>query len=131
MMKHAEVEVSLYWTWQNNYEIMSNDSLKKYPSYFVTRQQVEHFNNGLQVIHSISSDPDVLVFAGMKPDGTNAAHVINLKKTPVEINVTGFNAKPSSVISSTVNNSWEEIRLIGKPKNIILKPESVNTLIFK
>jgi hypothetical protein len=42
MMKHARVAVSQYWTWQNNYSIMSADTKTKYPSYYVTRHQVNY-----------------------------------------------------------------------------------------
>ncbi len=40
--KYAEAEVSLYWTWQKGFGIMSEDLLEKYPSYFVTRHMTEH-----------------------------------------------------------------------------------------
>ncbi|MFW6289614.1 MAG: hypothetical protein ACOC0R_01495 [Mariniphaga sp.] len=132
MMKYAKVEVSQYWTWQNNYSIMSADTEIKYPSYYVTRHQVRHFNTGTQVVHSISSDPDILPLAGITPDGKEVLQVINMKKEPVEIAITGFNGSGIEIISTTEENLWEEKQADAKKNNnkivIRLKAESVNTL---
>ncbi|MDO9613050.1 MAG: hypothetical protein Q7J86_00810, partial [Bacteroidota bacterium] len=65
MIKYAEVEVSLYWTWQNNYAIMSADTKEKYPSYYITRHQTEFMNTGTQIVHSTSSDPEILAISAI------------------------------------------------------------------
>jgi hypothetical protein len=132
MMKYAKVEVSQYWTWQNNYSIMSADTETKYPSYYVTRHQVRHFNTGTQVVHSISSDPEILPLAGIRTDGRQVLQVINLKDTPVEIELSGFGNAGISLTSTTEDNLWNETNLKAKRKNgnllFTLEPESVNTL---
>ena len=69
MMKYAEVEVSLYWTWQDNYSIMSADTETKYPSYFVTKHYTDFLNNGTQIYHSTATDKDILAICGMNENG--------------------------------------------------------------
>jgi len=134
MMKYAEVEVSLYWTWQYNYEIMSADILQKYPSYYITRHQVDFLNTGTQIVHSISSDPEILAISGIHPDGKRVLQLINMKKTPVSVEVSGFNSQKIDVTSTTETNNWEVKKNSSKTKNgkveFQLKPESVNTYIY-
>lgn len=134
-MYYAEVEVSLYWTWQNNYAIMSADLKEKYPSYYVTRHQVDYLNNGAQVVHSRSNDGDILPVAALQTDGNKVLQVINMKKVEVEVEITGFNGEKVDVVTTTQANNWEELKNIGKIKKgtmlVKLKPESVNTFIIK
>ncbi|HEX7585534.1 MAG TPA: hypothetical protein VF373_12655 [Prolixibacteraceae bacterium] len=134
MMKYAEVEVSLYWTWQNNYEIMSADLQQKYPSYYITRHQVDFLNTGTQIVHSISSDPEILAISGIHSDGKRVLQLINMKKTPVSVEVSGFDSQKIDVTSTTETNNWEVLKNVSKTKNgkaeFQLKPESVNTYIY-
>ena len=134
MMKYAEVQVSLYWTWQNNYEIMSEDLQQKYPSYYVTRHLVDYLNTGTQIVHSISSDPEILAISGIHADGSRILQLINLKKIQVSVVVSGFDSQKIDVTSTTETNSWETLKNIAKTRNgkaeFQLKPESVNTYIF-
>ncbi len=135
LMKYAEVEVSLYWTWQNNYEIMSADLQQKYPSYYITRHQVDFLNTGTQMVHSISSDPEILVLSGIHPDGKKVLQLVNLKKTPVSVAVFGFDSQTIDEISTTETQNWEIRNNISKTMNgkvdFQLKPESVNTYVFR
>jgi hypothetical protein len=85
IFKYAEVEVSMYWTWQDNYGIMSADAKTKYPSYFVTRHYTDFLNSGTQILHSISSDPEILSIAGINSEGKNVLQIINLKNKKVNI----------------------------------------------
>ncbi|HAH22155.1 MAG TPA: hypothetical protein DCL77_00015 [Prolixibacteraceae bacterium] len=134
MMKFAQVEVSLYWTWQNNYEIMSADLKEKYPSYYMTRHQVDFLNTGTQIVHSISSDPDVLSIGAMGPDGSRILQLINLKKEAITVDVTGFDSPSIDATTTTQANNWEIVKNISKSKNgkaaLQLKAESVNTFVF-
>jgi len=134
MMKYAEVEVSLYWTWENNYEIMSADLQQKYPSYYVTRHQVDFLNSGTQIVHSISSDPEILAVSGIRADGKRVLQLINMKKELTTVAVSGFDSQQIDVTSTTENNNWETLKNMAKTKNgkseIQLKPASVNTLVF-
>lgn len=134
MMKYAEVEVSLYWTWQNNYEIMSADLQHKYPSYYITRHQVDFLNSGTQIVHSMSSDPEILPVSGIRPDGSRVLQLINLKKEAVIVEVSGFDSQQIDAMITTESNGWETQKNCAKTKNsktkIELKPESVNTFVF-
>jgi hypothetical protein len=127
MLKYAKVAVSQYWTWQNNYSIMSADTETKYPSYFITKHQVDYLNSGTQIVHSASSDPDVFAIAGIHPDGKKVIQVINTKNKTVEIGIEGF-GNLKKIVSTTENNLWEEKP--AKKQIITLDAESVNTLIF-
>lgn len=134
MLKYAEVEVSLYWTWQNNYAIMSADTQKKYPSYYVTRHQTDYMNTGTQVVHSISSDPQILAVAGIHPDGKKILQVINLKKEAATVDVAGFISTGVDATITTETNNWEVLKNVSKTKNesttLKLKAQSVNTFVF-
>ena len=135
MMKHARVAVSQYWTWQNNYSIMSADTKTKYPSYYVTRHQVNYLNSGTQIVHSTSSDPDILPLAGINDKGQKIIHVINLKNQPANTDLEGFTGQSLMMVTTTENNLWKEKQLKLKPKNgkytLTMEPGSVNTLIFQ
>jgi len=134
MMKYAEVEVSLYWTWQDNYAIMSADTQTKYPSYYITRHQTEYMNTGTQIVHSISSDPEILIISGINADGKQILQLINMKKEAGSIEVTGFDSQKIDVTSTTETTNWEFVKNIAKTKNgkteFQIKARSVNTIVF-
>jgi len=134
MMKYAEVEVSLYWTWQNNYAIMSADTKEKYPSYFVTRHQTEFLNTGTQIVHSTSSDTEILAISAIRPDGSRVLQLINMKSEPAFVEVSGFESQKIDLISTTESNNWETKKGLAKTKNgkveLQVKPQSVNTFVF-
>lgn len=134
MIKYAEVEVSLYWTWQNNYAIMSADTKEKYPSYYVTRHQTEFLNTGTQIVHSTSSDPEILVISAIRSDGSKVMQIINMKKEALTIEVSGFESQKIDGISTTETNNWEVLKNAARTKNgkteFLVKAQSVNTLVF-
>jgi len=134
MMKYAQVEVSLYWTWQNNYEIMSADLKVKYPSYFMTRHQVDFLNTGTQIVNSISSNPEVLSIGAIRPDGSRILQLINMKKEAVTVDVSGFDSQAIDATVTTQANNWETLKNLSKSNNgkaeLLLKAESVNTFVF-
>ena len=134
MTKYAEMEVSMYWTWQNNYSIMSADTETKYPSYYVTRHYTDFFNTGTQVVHSLSSDPDILPLCGFNQQNEMVLQIINLKNEPVTIQLQDVVTSGVKMVSTTESELWKEESLspeIGYGNSLIkLKPASVNTLIF-
>ena len=134
MMKFAQVEVSLYWTWQNNYEIMSSDLKDKYPSYYMTRHQVDFLNTGTQIVNSISSNPDVLSVGAIRPNGSLVVQLINMKKEAVTVEVSGFDSQAIDATITTQANNWETLKNVSQSKNgkaeLLLKAESVNTFVF-
>lgn len=134
MMKYAEVEVSMYWTWQNDYSIMSMDLKTLYPSYYVTRHLVEYLNSGTQIVHSTSSDPEVLAISGVHEDGKQVIQLINMKKAPVTVDIDGYNSNSVDVVTTTESNNWNVLKGVTKTKKglttVKLLPESVNTLII-
>jgi len=134
MLKYAEVAVSMYWTWQNNYGIMSADTKTKYPSYYITKHQTDFLNSGIQIINSISSDPEILSISGINENGKNVIQIINLKDKSVKVDISGIKGDLSKSVSTTENSLWEEDGLSVKSKKdkiiVELKPVSVNTLVF-
>jgi hypothetical protein len=134
MIKYAEVEVSLYWTWQNNYAIMSADTKEKYPSYYVTLHQTEFLNTGTQIVHSTASDPEILVISAIRTDGSRVLQIISMKKEAVTIEVSGFESQKIDGISTSETNNWEILKNVAKPKNgkteFQVKAQSVSTLVF-
>jgi hypothetical protein len=133
--KYAEAEVSQYWTWQNNFAIMSADLKEKYPSWYVTRHMTEFLNTGTQIVHSTSTDPEILPISGIHPDHSKILQVINLKKEPVSLEVDGFNSKFIDQYSTTEANNWEEIRNKAKTRKGVvtlqLKPQSINSFVYR
>jgi hypothetical protein len=134
MMKYAEVEVSMYWTWQNNYGIMSADTKTKYPSYYVTRHYTDFLNTGTQIFHSLSSDPEILSICGINKEGKNVIQIINLKKQPVNIEIAGISGKLSKSVTTTEKNNWKENEVqvkVSVDKMVTeIQAESLNTLVF-
>ena len=134
MLKYAEVEVSMYWTWQNDYSIMSPDLKTLFPSYYVTRHLVDFLNEGTQIVHSISSDPDLLTISGIHENGTQVIQLINMKKVSVNVDIEGYNSNSIDMVSTTESGNWNVQKNIAKSKkshtNIQLLPESVNTIII-
>jgi len=134
MMKYAEVEVSMYWTWQNNYPIMSADTKTKYPSYYVTRHYTDFLNSGTQILHSTTSDPEILAICGINSQGKNVVQIINLKNNKVTIEIDGVAGNLSKSVTTTQNENWKEGGIQLKTKNgnneTTLQPQSLNTLVF-
>lgn len=134
IVRYAEVSVSQYWTWQNNYSIMTADTLQKYPSYYVTRHQVRYLNNGTKIIHSSCNDPEILSIAGISKSGSPVLQIINLKNKPVSIEVFGLNGTPETIIRTSENNLWKEEKIASgqssAPHTFILDPVSVNSVLY-
>jgi len=134
MLKYAQVEASLYWTWQNDYPIMSTDLKILYPSYYVTRHQTDFLNSGTQIVHSISSDPEILVLSGIHDDHSQVMQLINMKKVAVSVDIEGFDSKAIDMITTSESENWKVQKNITKSKKghtiILLQPESVNSMII-
>ncbi|MDD4225802.1 MAG: hypothetical protein PHU98_05385, partial [Mariniphaga sp.] len=135
MFKYSQVSVSQYWTWQNNYAIMSADTKTRYPAWYITRHYVDYLNSGTQIIHAESSDPEIIPVCGIGKNGEYVMQVINLKKEPVNIEVEGLTGKITHSVTTTENNLWEEGAVKGrKKKNIFtlqLKAESFNSILVQ
>ncbi len=134
MLKYAEVEASMYWTWQNDYPIMSMDLKTMYPSYYITRHMVDYLNTGTQIVHSLSSDPEVLPISGIHENGSQVLQLINLKKVPVTVSIEGCKSGSMDMVTTVESNNWLEKKNVAKTKKGIstveLLPESVNTIII-
>ena len=134
MLKYAKVEASLYWTWQNDYPIMSTDLKTMYPSYYITRHQTDFMNSGTQIVHSTSSDPEILVISGIHDNLSQVLQLINMKKVPVTVDIEGYDSKIIDMVTTTESNNWKVQKNITKSKKghtiIQLQPESVNSLIL-
>lgn len=134
MMKYAKVQVSQYWTWQNNYAIMSADTKTKYPSYYVTRHHVRFLNAGTRIVHSISTDPEVMVIAGVHPQNGRVLHVLNQKNTSVEIEIEGMVGNIDKMVTTTENKLWDETKPKARVRNgktrLVLQPASVNSIVL-
>jgi len=108
MFKYSQVSVSQYWTWQNNYAIMSADTKTRYPSWYITRHYVDFLNSGTQIVHSVSSDPDIISVCGINSKGEQVMQILNLKPEPVHLEVEGFIGDKVHSFTTTENNLWEE-----------------------
>ncbi len=133
VFRYSKSEVSMFWTWQNNYEIMSGDTLIKYPVYYITRHQTDYWNQ-VQVVDAQSSDTDILPLAGFDKDNRMVLQLINLKDKPVTIRLEDLPSTKAKMVSSTEQTLWEE-RVVSfetglHSRTLELKAQSVNTLIF-
>jgi O-glycosyl hydrolase len=133
ILKYTQAEVTMYWTWQNDYPIMSPDLKTLYPSYYATRHFTDFLNTGTQIVHSVSSDPEVLVISGIHQDGSKVVQMINMRKEPVKVNIPGMGFKSAEMITTSDENNWEKTDFGSKKvlTDISLKPESINTLLLK
>lgn len=134
MLKYAEVSVSMYWTWQNNYAIMSADTQTKYPSYYVTKHFTDFLNRGAQVVHSTCSSPEILSFCALSEKNELVVQLINTNNKVSEVSLTGLKSLPVKTVSTIENNNWKENALesevISDGVNVKLEGNSVNTLVF-
>ena len=105
-----------------------------YPSYYVTRHQTDFLNSGTQIVHSTSSDPEILVISGIHDNLSNVMQLINMKKVPVTVDIEGYDSKIIDMVTTTESNNWQVQKNITKSKKghtiIQIQPESVNSLIF-
>ncbi|MEL7589012.1 MAG: hypothetical protein AAGU19_20040 [Prolixibacteraceae bacterium] len=133
VFRYAKAEVSMFWTWQKNYEIMSADAKIKYPIYYITRQQTDFLNN-LQVVGSQSSDSDILPLCGYDKDNRLIVQLVNVKKKPVSVRLENITGRKAKLVTTTQDELWKEKKVSLKPWQdagvINLEAESVNTLIF-
>ncbi|MEA5126680.1 MAG: hypothetical protein VB074_00700 [Proteiniphilum sp.] len=129
VFRYSMTEVSMFWTWQNNYEIMSADTEIKYPVYYVTRHQTRFLNN-VRIVDSQSSDPEILPLAGFNKDNKLVLQIVNLKQVPEIVKLENIHDVSANVVTSTENNLWEEKTIPIQSGTIELKPQSVNTLVF-
>ena len=131
MMKYAEVAVSQYWTWQNNYAIMSADTKIKYPSYYITRHYTDYLNSGTQIVHSLSNNPDILPLAGVSVDDKLVVQIINLNDKAQKVKLEGLSTETCQLVTTTGNANWEKKKIkVGRDNIISIKGKSVNTLVF-
>jgi hypothetical protein len=91
-------------------------------------------NSGTQIIHSLSSDPDILPLTGYNKNGELVMQIINLKKEPVSVELSHLKSAKLKMITTTEQEPWSENEIVPKIKEgngiIGLEAESVNTLIF-
>lgn len=134
VFRFAESEVSLYWTWQNDYPIMSEDLKTLYPSWYVTRHHVMYLNKGTRIVHSHSSDPEILVLAGIGAGGSGIVHLISVKDKPVKLEIYGFGNGPAELVSTLENEPWKVTRNLSSSGitglTLDIPPGSVNTVII-
>ncbi|NGM62468.1 hypothetical protein G5B30_11145 [Sphingobacterium sp. SGG-5] len=129
VFKYSGTEVSMFWTWQNNYEIMSADTLTKYPVYYITRHQTDFWNN-VQVIDAQSSDKDILSLAGFNADHKMILQLVNLKNEPVVVKLENIPTMTPRVVTSTEHKLWSEKKANLNAGTLTLDAQSVNTLVF-
>lgn len=129
VFRYSGAEVSMFWTWQNNYEIMSADTQTKYPVYYITKHHTEFWNN-VQVVESQCSEKDILSLAGLNQDNKMVLQLVNLKNEPVSLHLEQIPETQARLITTTEANLWEDKQINIAGGRIELKPNSVNTLTF-
>lgn len=133
VFRYSNTEVSMFWTWQKNYEIMSADTLTKYPIYYLTRHQTD-FLNKVQLVESQCSDSDILSLVGFNENNKMVLQLINLKSEPVTLRLTNVSGTTAHMVTSVESNLWEQTSLsfANGPNDIYLtlKAQSVNTVVF-
>jgi len=134
VIKHSQAEVTMYWTWQNDYPIMSRDLKTYYPSFYATRHFTNYLNTGTQIVNSMSSDPEVLTLSGIHENGTRILQLINLKKTAVNVKIQGLDSKSIDIVTTTEAHNWEEDKNATVSRkgiiSVTLKAESINSILL-
>jgi len=91
-------------------------------------------NKGTQIVHSMSSDSEVLAVSGIHENGIQVLQLINMKKIPVIVDVEGYNSKSIDMVTTIESNNWNVQKNVTKSKRghtyIQLQPASINTLII-
>jgi hypothetical protein len=82
----------------------------------------------------MSSDPEILSISGINKDGKNVIQIINLKKEPAKIEISGIAGKLSNSVTTTEQNNWKEndipVKISGDKIVTEIRAESQNTLVF-
>lgn len=129
VFRYSRAEVSMFWTWQNNYEIMSADTETRYPVYYITRHQTDFWNK-VQVVDAQSSEAEILPLAGFNEEGKLVLQLVNLKKEPAVIRLENIPDTRARMITSTEKKLWEDRQVSLSGHEVELAPLSVNTLVF-
>jgi hypothetical protein len=91
-------------------------------------------NSGTQILHSTTSDPEILAICGINSQGKNVVQIINLKNNKVTVEIDGVAGNLSKSVTTTQNENWKEDGIQLKTKNgnneTTLQPKSLNTLVF-
>ncbi|MBD1422336.1 glycoside hydrolase [Sphingobacterium chuzhouense] len=129
VFRYSKSEVSMFWTWQSNYEIMSADTQTKYPVYYITRHQTDFWNK-VQVVDAQASDPDIMPLAGFNEEGKLVLQLVNLKNEPVVVRLQNLPDTVARMVTSTERKLWEDKKITLNDGGIELQAQSVNTLAF-
>lgn len=129
VFKYSMTEVSMFWTWQSNYEIMSADTKIKYPVYYITKHQTDFWNK-VQVVDAQSTENDILPLAGFTSDKKLVLQLINLKDKPVTLKLENIPGTEAKLVTSTESKLWDEKKISLKGNTIELQAQSINTLAF-
>ena len=72
----ARATIVDYWTYRDDYPLIDKDN-QLYPVYGVLQQFNQAFGAGTQIVEASAPSADLRVLAGVQPDGTTVAMLIN------------------------------------------------------
>ncbi len=96
----ARASVVDYWTYRDDYPLVDKDN-QPYPVFGVLQQFNRAFGAGTRIVEANAPSADLRVLAGVKPDGTTVAMLIN----PIGAGqVTLRGLKPHSTVTFTLSD---------------------------
>jgi O-glycosyl hydrolase len=102
-----------YWTYQDNYRLVSPDGKTPYPAWKVLRQMERALAKGNRVVATSSSNADLKTIAARGPKAGQWSLVLINPQGAGEITVSGL---PKNAIYSSFTNSKTGTGFISKPR---------------
>jgi O-glycosyl hydrolase len=128
VLRYSGAVVTHYWTFQDNFPLVSADTLTTYPIFQYTERLIKHFKPGTVIIDATTNDPDLWVLAGKDPKGKLFMQVLNISDWSKEVEIDNWKAKEATAaLSSAAASSFDTqiIKVKSDKFRINLPPRSI------
>lgn len=121
-----------YWTYQDNYPIVTSDGAHPYPVFDVIKDLGDALPPGSKVIATTSDSDDLYVLAATGPKPKQFSLILTNQSGSGKANLTRLPARAKVTISTRTTNGKTTSKAIITPSgalNITLPPRSITTII--
>ncbi|WP_448519327.1 hypothetical protein [Rhodoflexus sp.] len=108
ILRYSGAVVTHYWTFQDNFPMVSADTLTAYPIFQYTERLIKYFKPGIIIIDATTNDPDLWVLAGKDTKGKICMQVLNISNWSKEVEIGNWKAKEAAAtLSSAAASSFD------------------------
>ena len=133
VLKYSEASLTQYWTYQNNFPIVSPDG-DPFPIYYTIKQNSDYLPNGSQVVQAESSDPDLWVISALLPEYEFMTQILNVSEQQKQVILQNVPSRKIYLVRTSENHNLEiveELTPTGRSVEANLPPRSMNTFVTK